>query len=779
MIEFFCPFPRDIASCLLTPPGPYPSLNKMIYDRQVNSVLYFAIVAAGVLAVFIAVLGLGLSDFTFGLALVVAGSLFLSCISHIRLGRRGIFVTLSEVLVFFWLLTFGVSIAILLAAAESAVATISFRNRNRLIEGSGGLFRIAALNASVSALATLATVTVTARVFDAAPNSVLLESNTEMVLLLGLMVVTQFLVSSVFWAIFTSEPKLSKMWHTWYHRCLNGFALYVVGALAAGIVLRATLENDPIIVLSAIAIGFVVFFTYRRYVNEIKEHHSRAEIAESSRADQARKHLDDLKKQIEKLAEAKSALRTSEAKFRHAAYHDPLTRLPNQNLLNLELEKAFSKKRATADYNFAVLYIDLNKFKSINETLGHLVADEFLRSVSARILETVKEKDFLARVASDEFALIAADVLGPDEARSIAESMIGRLSAPFNIDGKILFTSVSIGIALCDKHGHSTELLRDARIAMHKAKSLEKPLAVFDSEMYALAVGRLETETHLRGALERREFVAYYQPIVDLKDMRTAGFEALIRWQHPEKGLVAPGEFISICEDSGMIVPITSWILEEACKTMVKWHWEAGVDRATFISVNLSAKDFAQGDIVDRVKQVLETTGLTPICLKLEITESAIMSNSDMAVEMLKDLRSLGCRLSIDDFGTGYSSLSYLHKFPVDTLKVDRSFVSSMEFGSENGEIVRTVITLAKLLGMKIISEGIESVHQLHQLKILECEFGQGSLFSMPVPESEALAMLKSNTKWSGLVPGHAGSLLVPASQVTVIRLDEDRMPHH
>ena len=537
--------------------------------------------------------------------------------------------------------------------------------------------------------------------------------------------------------------------------------------------MRATFSNDPALVLATAFVGAVVFFTYKRYVAEIKDHYSRAERVERDRVEDARRHVDDLKEKIGRLEQTEQALRTSEARFRRAAYQDALTGLPNLNMLMLEIEKASARKRKTDDFDFALLCISLNGFSGINETLGHIVADRFLLAVAERLKLMLGEEDFLARITGGEFAILAACQSSSGGAERFAETIIGKLAAPVTVDGKILFTSVNLGIGLGEKNKSSADLLRDAKIAMYKAAATERPYALFDDEMYETALNRLQVESELQGAVERGEFEAFFQPIVELETMELAGFESLIRWRHPERGLLAPGEFIGVCEESGIVVPMTTWMLEESCSALARFQ-AVGRGRKIFVSVNLSAKDFGGDDLVERVAGAIARSGIQARCLKLEITESAIMENSENAVGILEDLKKLGVMLSVDDFGTGYSSLSYLHKFPVDTLKVDRSFVSSMEFGSENGEIVRTVITLAKLLGMRIISEGIESLHQLHQLTILECEYGQGHLFSKPVPEKEALEMVADTHRWRGLSPSQV-TTAPPTTRPDAYGTDESR----
>jgi len=295
---------------------------------------------------------------------------------------------------------------------------------------------------------------------------------------------------------------------------------------------------------------------------------------------------------------------------------------------------------------------------------------------------------------------------------------------------------------------------------MYRAKELQKPYVIFDSAMHARAVKRLELETDLRYAVEEEQFELFYQPIIALEEMRLAGFEALVRWNHPRKGLVSPAEFIPLAESTGLIVPMTLQILRAASFQLVEWKLRNPGSELLTVSVNLSGKHFSHPGLLEHITSVLDESGLDPASLKLEITESAVMDSAETAIAMLKRIKATGVKLSIDDFGTGYSSLSYLHRFPIDTLKVDRSFVSTMEQGSENAEIVRTVIALAKALRLDVIAEGIESIHQLQQLRMLGCEFGQGYLFSRPLPVSEIDRLIEDNDRWQAITPsGSFGSI--------------------
>ena len=431
-----------------------------------------------------------------------------------------------------------------------------------------------------------------------------------------------------------------------------------------------------------------------------------------------------------------------------------MTDLPNRNQFIETLKFLLEKSQQTPGFNFAVLFLDLNRFKTINESLGHSTGDNLLRKVGERLKKLIGDEDTLARFGGDEFGIVLSHVKTTEEAVSFAQLINYKLSSPFAIGGRQVFVNTSIGIALGNPTYHAAEeVLRDADIAMYYAKDHQKNYEIFDQTMHTRAVTLLQIETDLRYAVERNELLAFYQPIIDLETMQLGGFETLIRWNHPQRGLVSPGDFIPVSEETGLIVPITLWILRESCRQMVAWQNLDPTNKPLILSVNLSGKHFGQDNLVEEIQKIIVETGIAPSCLKLEITESAVMENAEMVIAMLKKLKELGLQLSIDDFGTGYSSLSYLHRFPIDTLKVDRSFVSTMEDGTENGEIVRTIIALAKALGMDVVAEGIETIHQLHQLRILGCEYGQGYLFSRPVPHDEAEKIVLDKTRWQAIMP--------------------------
>jgi EAL domain-containing protein (putative c-di-GMP-specific phosphodiesterase class I) len=332
-----------------------------------------------------------------------------------------------------------------------------------------------------------------------------------------------------------------------------------------------------------------------------------------------------------------------------------------------------------------------------------------------------------------------------------------------------VFTTPSIGIAMSNaEYEHPDDILRDSDIAMYHAKERGEKCALFDRDLRTRAVNIMKIESDLRGAVEREELRVFYQPIISLDTGRLAGFEALMRWQHPERGLVSPAEFIPVAEDTGLIVPMTIWILRAACTQLSRWRWQSPSNRSLLVSVNLSGRHFTEPDLVQQVSQIVQETGLEPHCLKLEITESAVMENANATARILTELRNLGVQLSIDDFGTGYSSLSYLHQFPIDTLKIDRSFVMRIGKSGENSEIVQTIITLAKNLEMEVIAEGVETVEQIEQLRKLGCRYGQGFYFSKPLPSEEIEKLMKQRANW---LPEQIEILQpMPAGNVVLIR---------
>jgi diguanylate cyclase (GGDEF)-like protein/PAS domain S-box-containing protein len=444
--------------------------------------------------------------------------------------------------------------------------------------------------------------------------------------------------------------------------------------------------------------------------------------------------------QIQDITDRKRA----ESQLLHDAFHDALTGLPNRALFMDHVKMAIQRSRRSGDRLFAALFLDLDRFKIINDSLGHMVGDQLLVGIAHRLEACLRPGDTVARLGGDEFTILLEDLASTEDAIEVARRVQEAVTQPFNIGGHEVFTTASIGIALSNTgYERAEDLLRDADTAMYRAKMEgKKRHVVFDKAMHDRAMELLQIETDLRRALTRKEFFLNYQPIVSLETGRVLSFEALVRWRHPERGLVGPGDFIPVAEETGLIVPLGLWVLNEACGQMREWQREGLADESVTISVNLSSRQFSQADLIEQISSALRESGLRAGNLKLEITESMVMENIDTAIDMLTQLRGLGVGLSIDDFGTGYSSLSYLHRFPIDTLKIDRSFVTQMTDNSENAEIVRTIVTLARSLGMAVVAEGVETADQLRQLGDLGCDYGQGYLFSRPVGAGQAAALL-------------------------------------
>ncbi len=470
-----------------------------------------------------------------------------------------------------------------------------------------------------------------------------------------------------------------------------------------------------------------------------------------------------------------TARRKAEKQLVYNAFYDQLTELPNRSLFTDRLSQAlrraqqfFSEDLSSHPYQIAVLYLNIDRFKLVNESLGEKIGDQLLRGVAYRLQACMRPTDTLARLGGDEFAVLLEGIESISEATSIADSIDQTLNSPFYPENSEVFISVSIGIAfntssepnmrLEESNSKSSaasptggicvlkpeELLRHADIAMYRAKGQGHTCyEVFDTGMRKNSAYRLQLETDLRRGIERQEFRVYYQSIVSLETGKISGFEALLRWQHPQRGLVSPGEFIPIAEETGLITPISWWTLEEACRQMSCWQKQFPAAQPLMININLSCQQFSQPDLIPKIDKILQETGLMSGSLKLEITESMVMENPDWVKNILLELQQRKIRLCIDDFGTGYSSLSRLQNFPISTLKIDRSFVSRIGALGENLEIVQTIVNLAQTLGMDVVAEGIEMLEQVNPLIELRCEYGQGYLFSKPLDSEATEALLR------------------------------------
>jgi len=449
----------------------------------------------------------------------------------------------------------------------------------------------------------------------------------------------------------------------------------------------------------------------------------------------------------------------------HNAFHDGLTDLPNRALFLDRLQQALTLSKRHSNYKFAVLLIDVDGFKIINDSLGHTAGDELLIEIGQRLKDSVRRADTvsraridipdipngpirdttLARLGGDEFSILLDDIRDPIEAVRVAERVQAELGTPFRLNLEEITISASIGIASsASPHTKAEDLVRDAELAMYRAKREGKARCVVsDAAMHANAVKRLKLETDLRKAFDHEEFLVYYQPIVSLRTGRITGFEALTRWQRPE-GILSPIDFIAVAEETGLIIPMNRRLLRESCQMLRSWQTTFPSSPPLTMSVNVSSKEFAHPELASEIHKTLELTGLDPACLQLEIVETIAMGDAEKSSHVLSQLKALGVRLSIDDFGTGYSSLSRLRRIPVDTLKIDRAFISHMESDPESREIVRIIIMLAHNLGLKVVAEGTETEAQITLLKQLDCEMAQGYLFSRPAPEQRMSELLSA-----------------------------------
>jgi diguanylate cyclase (GGDEF)-like protein/PAS domain S-box-containing protein len=435
--------------------------------------------------------------------------------------------------------------------------------------------------------------------------------------------------------------------------------------------------------------------------------------------------------------------KATEARLLHDAFHDPLTGLANRALFMDRLGRLVERGRRRTDELFAVLFLDLDRFKLVNDSFGHLVGDQLLTRVARRLETCIRPEDTVARLGGDEFAILLADIGHVGDATRIADRIGHELEPPFQVGEHQVATTASIGIAVSSSgYERPDDLLRDADIALYRAKAMGRGChKVFDMTIHAQAVARLELEADLRRALQENELQIAFQPIVTLDSGKITGFEALLRWDHPTQGLLLPHNFISIANDTGLIVPIGAWVLRQACAQLQRWGELYPNGTELVIHINLSGKQFAHPALLPEVQGAIQETGVRPGSLIIELTESVLMEDAVAAIDICHQLKDLGLQLCIDNFGTGYSSLNYLHRFPTDALKIDRSFITRIGNNNGNLELVQTVITLANNLGMRIIAEGIETPEQLTQLRALGCKLGQGYLFSQPL-EADAVESL-------------------------------------
>ncbi|NRB09241.1 MAG: EAL domain-containing protein [Richelia sp.] len=463
-----------------------------------------------------------------------------------------------------------------------------------------------------------------------------------------------------------------------------------------------------------------------------------------------KKRTQDLENALQELKQSTNARNELQNKLLDIVLHDSLTGLANRVLFIRKLENALQQAKQETSYKFAVLFLDCDRFKVVNDSLGHLVGDELLVAIARRLQSCLTPFDTLSRLGGDEFGILLENITDINSATSIAQELLQKLSVAFKLSRYEVFMTASIGINWGSIDYEKPEyLLRDADTAMHRAKSLGKArYHVFDPGMYKEAIQLLQLENDLRKAVERQEFLVYYQPIISLSTGKIISLEALVRWQHPTRGLVSPIEFIPVSEEIGLINEINLWVLQEACETISNWSQKKLVEESLSISVNFSAKLFYQTDLITNVNRIINQNNINSCNLKIEITESVIMENYRDIRNVLSHFQNLNIPLIMDDFGTGYSSLSYLHSFPFNALKIDKSFVRRMQDNQENMGLVPAMISIAHSMGMTAIAEGVETPEQLAQLRCLNCDYAQGYLFSHPLSKELMIDLLSTSPQW-------------------------------
>jgi diguanylate cyclase (GGDEF)-like protein len=718
-------------------------MEKSESHRFANHYLWF-VVFIGALVACWAVLNLATTPVDLGFILLSAMTVIISSQLAVRIPRVGTNITVSDTFVFLAILLYGGAPAVLLAAAEGLSS--GFRAGKRPIT--------ILFNSGVMACSTLITVSVVEWTFGTLGQPA---HGNSLLLILCLMALAQYVANTALVGIGLALRSNQPVWQTWHKHYLWTSITYFAGAAGAGVVLHFVANWGLFALAAVVPVIAIVYFTYYKYLEDLRvtsleaenAEHARAE-AERKRAEQAELHVAELSRHIAEQERISRALEETKEHFRHAAFHDALTDLPNRALLTEHIKLALGRPRHAGASIFAVLFLDLDRFKNINDSLGHIAGDQLLIATARALESCMRPTDTVARLGGDEFAILLDGLDDEAHAITVAERIQQALTRPFNLIGHEVYITASIGITL--NNGNYTDaenVLRDADTAMYRAKEGGKARCeVFDSTMHSHAVALLKLENDLRRAIERNEFQVYYQPIICLETNELYGFESLVRWNHPERGLVLPDTFIPIAEETGLILEMGQQVLYESCRQMREWHLSM-LGKPLSISVNLSAKQFAQPDLIDVVSRILDDTGLEAKYVKLEITESVVMKNAEIATEMLMQLCALGVQLSIDDFGTGYSSLSYLHRFPVSTLKIDRSFIGRMGQGGENAEIVRTINTLAQNLGMEVVAEGVETLDQLLELKSMKCSLGQGYLFSRPMDAQSASTFIQDHRTYA------------------------------
>ena len=710
------------------------------------------IILVGGVCFALALVGLTQETFSWGFLLVLAFSTIVAPRMSLALPHSRFFISFSDASVFLTFLLYGGPAAIVVAVLETLANCLYIRSKGY----SFGRLMIPT-NVAINTVSIAATYIVWLNLPSATFITPRTGSTQYLLATLGSLALTQFAVSSLLTAFFLRlRDGVAGLWTIWRQDCFTSSMTQIVGGGLAGLVYKLLNFSDIITGTIAFFAVAIAYLSYRQSIGEANDAMFQAEAAERAKAEvererrlEAEKHASQLALTLEKEELANEALRKSEKDLQHAALFDSLTDLPNRKQFGDILRKLIDDYRDDPAVTFHVLFLDIRKFKNINDSLGHTLGDKVLMIAAKRFVRMLNPTDMVARIGGDEFAVILKNLSTVGKAQKVARRIRDSISQPFSLSGNRISISVNIGIAPCDTEYHTPEeVLRDADIAMHYAKEKNSGVAVFTKELRIKFLERVKLENDLRNAIDRHELSMHYQPLVDLQDGGIFGFEALLRWNHSEFGNIPPNKFIHLAEESGLIVPITVWILQETTNQLAEWQKISPGHKDLIVSVNISGKHLSNDDLIDDVENALAISKIKPSTLKLEITESAAMENAEHTINILNRLKQLGVQLSIDDFGTGYSSLSYLHRLPFDTLKIDRSFVYSVGESGENSEILQTIISLAKGLKKKVIAEGIETEPQLTLLQNLGCDYGQGYLLARPLTKESAEKSLYERKSW-------------------------------
>lgn len=667
------------------------------------------------------------------------------CIPHSKFA-----VSFADPLIFLAFLFYGGEAAIFIATV-SAISTGFYLKSQRLIIKNWVIIANGA-SASLAAAAAYLVWTLFSN-YANANNSLIDVSN--LIIALSVLAITQFLASSLFSIVLHLLLHKASSWRLWKKDCLSSSLTQFVGAGLAGVVFLLSHSADFLTMTLALGIFGVFYLSYREMIKDVNEaviqaeeaEHKKAE-AEQKRAEEAESNLDKVNTLFAEQEKISRDLQKSKEALEHAVYYDSLTELFNRNYLIERLELLLDLDIDIAN-KYYVLFLDINRFKNINDSLGHPVGDNILILAAKRLKRVLRDEDTISRLGGDEFAIILNDLSSIEEAEYFARRIYRKLTQPFSVEGHKIYIDLNIGISPFDiEHQKPEDILRDADIAMHHAKESSLPIGVFDKELRRRFLEKVKLESELRFAVKRNELQLYYQPVVSLANRRLVGFETLLRWRHPKYGFISPVRFIPIAEELGLIIPITKWILREACAQIAEWKKSIPNTSHLRFSINISGKHLAIENLPEQVQKALKEADLDATSLILEITESSAMENAARTIKIFEKLRKIGVTISIDDFGTGYSSLSYLHRLPFDSLKIDRSFVSDVNKENENSQILQTIVSLAQQLNLRTVAEGIETIEQLNILQELGCDLGQGFLFSKPLPKDEAESLLYRKPQW-------------------------------